>query len=80
MTSLVELAAHLGKTIDKLISSDFEVFTVRSGDKFDGKTMEDMDGCRAGADEETVPRVTHLGLVKRMPLGGQLRKKGRNRR
>ena len=79
ITSLVELAARLGKTFDEVISSDFEVFTARPGDKLDCETMENTDGCHAGADEETVLCATHLGLTKRIPLGPSLWEKGKKR-
>lgn len=76
ISSLVELAADLGKKFDEVISSDFEAFIARSDDKFDDKTMEDTDGDQVGDKEATVLCSTHLGLIKRIPIGRSLWEKG----
>lgn len=66
---LVNLAGRLNKMFDEVISSDFEVFVVRPGEKFDGKKMEDTDGIQAGIQETPALCTTHLGLIKRIPVG-----------
>ncbi|KAF8552292.1 hypothetical protein OG21DRAFT_1416382 [Imleria badia] len=80
ITSLVELAGRLGKMFDEVISSDFEVFIVRPGEKFDDKMMEDMDGDQAGIQEGPVLCTTHLGLIKRMPMGTSLWERGKKQK
>ena len=79
ITSLVKLAARLGKMFNEVISSNFEVFTAQPGDKLDGETMEDTNGCHAGANKETVLCATHLGLTKWIPVGPSLWEKGEKR-
>ena len=69
ITLLVELAGLLGKMFDEVISSDFEVFIAGPGEKFEDKTMEDADGDQAVIQEASVLCVTHLGLIKRLPVG-----------
>lgn len=66
---LVELAGRLNRMLDEVISSDFEVLVVRPGEKFDDKRMEDADGGPAGVEEASVLCTTHLGLIKRIPVG-----------
>ena len=80
ISSLVELAVRLGKMFDEVISSDFEVFIARPGEKFEDKVMEDTDGDQVGVKEETVLCATHLGLVKRMPMGTSLWEKGKKQK
>ena len=66
---LVELAGLLGKMFDEVISSDFEVFIARPSEKFEEKMMEDADGDQVGIQEASVLCATHLGLIKRLPVG-----------
>lgn len=66
---LVELAGRLNKTFDEVVSSDFEAFIVRPGDKFDDKEMEDTDDHQAGVQGASVLCTTQLGLIKRIPVG-----------
>jgi hypothetical protein len=37
--------------------------------KFEDKIMEDADGDQAGIREASVLCATHLGLIKRLPVG-----------
>ena len=69
ITSLVELAGGLGKIFDEIISCDFEVFIAMPGEKFEGRIMDDADGGQAGVQETSVLCATHLGLIKRLPVG-----------
>ena len=69
ITSLVELAGRLGKMFDEVISGDFEVFIARPGEKFNVQMMEGMDGVQAEIEDESVLCTTHLGLIKRVPVG-----------
>ena len=54
---------------DEVISSDFEVFIARPGEKFEDKTMEDADGDQPVIQQASVLCATHLGLIKRLPVG-----------
>lgn len=69
IASLVELAGRLNRMFDEVISGDFEVVVVRPGEKFDGKKMEDADDGPAGIEKAPVLCTTHLGLLKRIPVG-----------
>ena len=69
ITLLVELAGLLGKMFDEVISSDFEVFIAGPGEKFEDKMMDDVNGNQAGIQEASVLCTTHLGLIKRIPVG-----------
>lgn len=80
ITSLVELAVRLGKMFDEVISSDFEVFLPRPGEKFEDKMMEDADGEQTGIQDASVLCATHLGLIKRVPVGTSLWEKGKKQK
>ena len=69
ISMLVDLAGLLGRIIDEVISSDFEVFIARPGEKFEDKMMDDANGNQAGIQEASVLCTTHLGLIKRIPVG-----------
>lgn len=79
ITLLVELAGRLNKLFDDVISSDFEVFTICPGEKFESKKMEDPDGDQVGVQEGPVLCATQLGLIKRIPMG-TLWEKGRKQK
>lgn len=66
---LVELAGHLSKMFDEVISNDFEVFIARPGEKFKDRMMEDADDGQARTEEVLVLCATHIGLIKRVPVG-----------
>jgi hypothetical protein len=66
---LVQLVGLLSKMFDEVTSSDFEVFIAGPGEKFEDKMMEDADGDQAGIQEASVLCATHLGLIKRLPVG-----------
>ncbi|KAI9569171.1 hypothetical protein HD554DRAFT_2020913 [Boletus coccyginus] len=76
---LVELAGRLNKLFDEVISSDFEILVVRPGEKFESKNMEDTDSDQAGLQDASVLCATHLGLIKRVPVG-TLWEKGRKQK
>ena len=66
--------------LETMISSDFEVFIAQPGEKFEDAMMENTDGDQAGFKEEVVLCATHLGLVKRMPMGTSPWEKGDKRK
>ena len=74
---LVELAVRLNKLFDEIISSDFEILVVQPGEKFESKNMEDTDGDQAGVQGASVLCATHLGLIKRVPVGTLWEKGGK---
>ncbi|KAI9569160.1 hypothetical protein HD554DRAFT_2190393 [Boletus coccyginus] len=66
---LVELAGRLSKMFDEVVSNDFEVFIARPSEKFNDKMMEDADDGQARMEEASVLCATHIGLIKRVPVG-----------
>ena len=76
---LIELAGRLSKMFDEVISSDFEVFIVKPGEKFQPKMMEDADDDQTTVEEAPVLCTTQIGLRKWVPLGA-LWEKGRKRK
>ena len=56
---------------DEVMSSDFEVFIAGPSEKFKDKMMEDAEGDsdQTGIQDASVLCATHLGLIKRLPVG-----------
>lgn len=65
--SLANLAGHLDKMLKEITRNNFDVFTARPREKFDGESMENTEPEGDGVQGAKVLCTTSIGLIKRIP-------------